>query len=171
MKILNKWLWSRFDEIWRCISSKIQWFDWNLGVFLRFFLVSQKKNIYLAVLKLIYVYSIHLCVSDRVEIFFTFEKKTLDWGRTNKIIFKVSVWSDAQHCSSWTRNFWTISFPPLVRNIEKWHISSLSTFRHFCGKRKHCFSELPQSLIGSWLLSQPYMFHVFGKNFSTESKY
>ena len=42
-----------------------------------------------------------------------------DSGRTNKIIFKVSVWSDAQHCSSWTRNFWTISFPPLVRNIEK----------------------------------------------------
>ena len=94
-----------------------------------------------------------------------------DSGRTNKIIFKVSVWSDAQHCSLWTRNFWTISFPPLVRNIEKWHISSLSTFRHFCGKRKHFFSELPQSLIGSWLLSQPYMFHVFGKNFSTESKY
>ena len=41
-------------------------FDWNLGVFLRFFLVSQKKNIYLAFLKLIYVYSIHLCVKDRL---------------------------------------------------------------------------------------------------------
>ena len=39
------------------------------------------------------------------------------------------------------------------------------------GKRKHFFSELPQSLSGSRVARQSYMFQVFGKNFSTESKY
>ena len=57
------------------------------------------------------------------------------------------------------------------KKLQKWRNFFFVHTSSFRGKRKHFFSELPQSLIRSWVTRQSYMFQVFGKNFSTDSKY